>query len=127
MLISAIILITAALISYTIGVWGEHRAGTLAWRHVVAFAIGLACDASGTYLMSLIAAQGNGSRHLLTQIMMVTGSLALLLMLGHLIWALVVILRDRISERASFHRLSLVVWGFWLVPYFTGMAGSMVG
>ncbi|GAB3709246.1 HsmA family protein [Mariniluteicoccus flavus] len=127
MLLPAVILITAALLAYTLGVWAEHRQGTLKTWHVVAFAVGLACDASGTYLMSLIADQQAGQdRGVLTQIMMVTGALALILMLGHLIWALVVLVRNRESERRRFHRLSVGVWAFWLIPYFTGMAGSMI-
>lgn len=126
MLSFAIILITAALVFYTIGVWAEHRQGTLKPWHVIAFALGLACDASGTYFMSLIADQQTGPRSVLTQVMMGTGAAALLLMLGHLIWALVVLLRNRDKERRQFHKLSVGVWAFWLIPYFTGMAGSMV-
>lgn len=126
MLPVAIILITAALAAYSFGVWAEHRHGTLRPLHVAAFAVGLACDASGTWLMSLIADQQSGPRGILTQVMMVTGALALVLMLAHLVWALVVLLRDRPAERASFHRLSVGVWAFWLIPYLTGMAGSMV-
>ncbi|NNG20091.1 TIGR03987 family protein [Naumannella sp. ID2617S] len=126
MLIAAIVLITAALIFYTTGVWAEHRAGTLRRWHVGAFAAGLACDAAGTALMSGLADLSTGTPGLLTRIMMITGGVALLLMVGHLAWAVVVLLRDRASERARFHRLSVVVWGIWLIPYFTGMAGSMI-
>lgn len=127
MLPIAIVLITAALVAYTVGVWAEHRQGTLKPWHVVAFGVGLACDASGTYLMSLLADQNTAPRGVLTQVMMVTGALALILMLAHLVWALVVLVRNRESERRQFHRLSVGVWAFWLIPYFTGMAGSMIG
>lgn len=126
MLPFAIILISAALIFYTVGVWAERRQGTLKAWHVIAFAFGLACDASGTYLMSIIADRQSGPRGVLTQVMTVTGAAALLLMLGHLVWAIIVLVRNRASERQQFHKLSVGVWAFWLIPYVTGMAGSMV-
>lgn len=126
MLPSAIVLITAALAFYTLGVWAERRQGTLRPWHVIAFALGLTCDASGTYFMSLIADQQTRPRGVLTQVMTVTGAAALLLMLGHLVWAVVVLLRNREGERRQFHKLSVGVWAFWLIPYVTGMVGSMV-
>ncbi|MDD0857681.1 hypothetical protein NHF46_07885 [Arthrobacter alpinus] len=58
MLLPAIILITSALVFYSIGVWSEHVQRVLKWWHVGFFALGLACDASGTFLMSRIAASG---------------------------------------------------------------------
>ncbi|WP_181762905.1 hypothetical protein [Rhodococcus spelaei] len=36
-----------------------------------------------------------------------------------------VLVRDRPSEKAGFHRFSIVVWSIWLVPYFTGAIGAM--
>lgn len=130
MLIAAIVLITGALGLYTAGVWSEHRAGTLGWTHVVLFALGFALDSAGTVAMSVIArgsdAAASGASGLLTQVMAVTGAIALALMAAHLAWALVVLWRDRPTERLLFHRLSLAVWGVWLLPYVTGMAGSML-
>ena len=67
----------------------------------------------------------DGTAALLTSVMAVTGAAALLLMALHLIWATVVLTR-RPSEMATFHRLSLAVWAVWLVPYLTGMLGSML-
>ena len=48
------------------------------------------------------------------------GAVALLLMLAHAVWATAVVLRR--DERAilSFHRISVVVWTIWLVPFFSG-------
>lgn len=123
MLSLSIALITAALVFYTVGVWTEHRAGSLSWRHLALFAAGLVFDASGTFAMSRIAAAGGSSTMStgpLTAVMAVTGGLALFLMAAHLIWGIVVLIRNRPQELATFHRLSLGVWTLWLLPYVTG-------
>ena len=43
--------ITAALVSYTIGVWGERLSGRLSRWNVVFFVLGLVCDTIGTGMM----------------------------------------------------------------------------
>ncbi len=50
-----------------------------------------------------------------------TGQIALWLMLGHAIWATIVILKSMDSMIHKFHRFSLFVWLIWLIPYFGGM------
>ena len=130
MLLPAILLITLALVFYTIGVWAERAQKVLKPWHTVFFGLGLAADASGTYLMSLIAdanrAEGVESG-ILNQIMAVSGVIALILMAVHFAWAVIVLVRDRESEKHSFHRFSVVVWAIWLVPYITGARGSSLG
>lgn len=125
MLVSAIVIITAALVCYTIGVWAERLQGTLRSWHAAMFGLGLACDLTGTFLMSRIAAADDGPTGGFTAVMAVGGTLALLLMAVHLTWAVVVLARDREAERASFHKFSVVVWLIWFVPYFAGAASSM--
>ena len=130
MLLPAIILITLALVFYTIGVWAERAQKVLKGWHAVFFGLGLAADASGTYLMSLIANESRAAgveQSILTQIMAVTGVIALLLRAVHLLWAVVVLVRDREAEKHRFHRFSVVVWAIWLVPYLTGAIGSSFG
>ena len=125
MLVSAIVLITSALGFYTAGVWAEHRAEVLSVRHALLFAAGLTFDSSGTYVMSRIAeADPTTTAGAMNAIMMLTGGLALVLMAAHLAWAVVVLVRNRLSEKIVFHRFSLVVWAIWLVPYVTGVIGS---
>ncbi|MCI1984772.1 MAG: TIGR03987 family protein [Bifidobacteriaceae bacterium] len=126
MLVTAIVLITLALVFYTIGVWSEKRAGILKPWHAVMFILGLLCDGSGTFTMSLIAQSGQTiGNPTLNAVMSVTGTLALLLMAAHAIWALVVLGRQRGSEMRVFHRFSLVVWCVWLVPYIIGAITPM--
>lgn len=128
MLATAIIVITFALVFYSIGVWSERIQKTLKWWHAGAFMLGLMCDATGTFLMSRIADQStNTGMSTFNQLMVVTGALAIVLMAIHLVWAVLVLLRDRPSEKAKFHKFSLIVWAIWLVPYFTGAIGAMTG
>lgn len=107
--------ITLALVFYTIGVFAERRAGTLRPRHLAFFYLGLACDATGTSFMSLLAQSGASTAHA------VTGALALVLMLAHAVWATFVVVKGSPAARTRFHRLSLGVWLVWLVPYVCGM------
>ena len=52
--------ITLALVFYTIGVFNEHRAGTLNLSHIIFFYMGLVFDTAGTAAMSVIA-RGNSA------------------------------------------------------------------
>lgn len=128
MLLPAIVLITAALVFYTIGVWAERIQRVLKWWHVVFFALGLAADASGTFLMTQIADSGQsnatGIGAVLIGVMGITGTIAILLMAVHLIWAIVVLVRGREREKHTFHRFSVLVWAIWLIPYITGAIGA---
>jgi len=47
-------------------------------------------------------------------------------MIVHALWATVTVLRNRPKELARFHRYSLVVWGIWLIAFFSGMVAGMV-
>jgi len=114
--IAASILITLALIFYSIGVWAEHLARYLKKWHVRAFWTGLFFDVSGTTAMEFIRPGFDwASSHT------VTGQIALWLMFAHAIWATRVVRRGDEDTRRHFHRFSLVVWGIWLVPYVSGM------
>jgi len=120
--LSASILITLALIFYSVGVWAEHLARYLKGWHVATFWAGFLFDISGTTAMELIHPGFDWvSAHT------ITGQLALWLMLGHAIWATRVVRVGSEEARHRFHRLSLVVWSFWLVPYLGGMFLGMTG
>ena len=129
MLPFAIVSITLALVFYTIGVWAERLQKVLKWWHVVFFGLGLAADATGTYLMTQIAGERRSAAVAaspLDTVMAWTGTIALLLMAVHLVWAVIVLIRGRENEKHTFHRFSIVVWAIWLVPYFAGMASAMI-
>lgn len=128
MLVPAIVIITLALVFYSIGIWGERLQGILKPWHAVLFGLGLAADATGTFLMTQIAA-GRRTEGIeasgLSSLMAVSGTLAIALMAIHLIWALVVLIRDRDQEKLTFHRFSIAVWVLWLIPYVVGAASAM--
>ncbi len=130
MLGAAIAIITLALVFYSIGVWAERIQGILKPWHATMFAFGLACDSTGTFLMTKIAGENAASGQSaggLGTLMAVTGSLALALMAIHLIWAIIVLNRNKQQEKVTFHKFSIIVWAIWLIPYVAGAVVAMAG
>ena len=118
------VVITLALVMYSLGVWAERIARNLLRWHVAAFWSGLVFDAYGTWLMDRMVVSGDRP----DVFHGVTGLAAFLLMAVHAAWATWVVLRGSDQARRGFHRYSIVVWLIWLVPYFGGMiAGMMKG
>ena len=115
----SMILITLALVFYSIGVWSERIAGRLKGWHLIFFWGGLIFDTIGTGMMMEMAG-GIG-----LDIHGVTGVLAILLMVVHAVWATVVLVRKDERDIVSFHKFSVLVWAIWLIPYFTGFFVSM--
>lgn len=115
------LLITLALVFYSIGVWAERIAQYLKAWHVAAFWTGFSFDVSGTYAMSKLATEPFNFLALHT----LTGQIALWLMLAHAIWASYVVRKGDEKTRIGFHRYSLIVWLIWLIPYFGGMFMGM--
>ena len=121
MIILSTVLITLALVFYSLGIWAERISRILKAWHVVTFWIGFSFDLAGTTLMHIMA---KGHFKLL-DFHTLTGQLALWLMLAHAIWATVVIRRGLEEMKLKFHKYSLFVWLVWLVPYFGGMVMGM--
>ena len=113
------IIITLALVFYSIGVWSERIAGKLKSWHLAFFWLGLVFDTWGTGLM-LDMAGG-----LTFDIHGVTGFIAILLMLIHAVWATIVLIRKDEKMINNFHKFSVVVWFIWLIPYFSPMFFGM--
>ena len=122
MIILSSILITLALIFYTVGIWAERIARMLKSWHVVMFWFGFTFDLTGTLAMHKMA-QGHFN---LLDFHTLTGQIALWLMLAHATWATVVIKRGLEDMKVRFHRYSIFVWLIWLVPYFGGMLMGML-
>ena len=116
---TATILISLALVFYSIGVWSERRTGRLKGWHLVFFWSGLAFDSTGTGIMLHMAGR------LGTDVHSVTGVLAILFMLIHAIWATVVLVGRNEYAIRNFHRFSVLVWAIWLIPYLTGFFASI--
>jgi len=111
----ASIIITVALIFYSIGVWSERIQGRLKFWHLAFFILGLACDTWGTGLMMAFAGGLTFDLH------GTSGLLAIVLMFIHAAWALAVLVRQNEKALINFHRFSLFVWLIWLIPYFSPM------
>jgi uncharacterized repeat protein (TIGR03987 family) len=115
----SVILITLALVFYTIGVWSERLSGRLKSWHLAFFWAGLICDTAGTGIMVEMSEAGFLNIHGLT------GLIAILLMFVHAVWASVVLARKDEAAIVNFHRFSFVVWLIWLVPYLNGFFAPM--
>lgn len=118
---SATIIITAALIFYTIGVWSERIAGRLKPWHLAFFLLGLTCDTVGTGMMFDFAGGLTYNVH------GISGLIAIILMFIHAVWAAVVLWRKDEHMIHNFHRFSVAVWAIWLIPYFSPMFFAMAG
>lgn len=127
LLIASIIIITLALIFYTIGVLGEAKRKLLEWKDVWWFAAGLFCDSTGTFLMNRISSSGE---KLLAPwagtLMAISGTVAIILMIVHIIFA-VVVMKKYDEYRSRFHKWSLVIWLLWLFSYIVGPIGLIAG
>jgi uncharacterized repeat protein (TIGR03987 family) len=113
------IVITLALVFYSIGVWSERISGRLKKWHLVFFWLGLVFDTWGTEMMLEMAGGMTFDLH------GITGLIAILLMLVHAIWATAVLVRKDSEMIMKFHRFSVVVWLIWLIPYFSPMIFGM--
>ena len=121
LLIISTVLITLALLFYSLGVWSERLIKYLKTWHVVAFWIGFVFDISGTWAMHLMSTQSFD----ITEPHTLTGQIAILLMLFHASWATWVIYKGKDKLRMNFHKFSFIVWMIWLIPYFGGMYLAM--
>lgn len=116
-LISAIVVITLALVFYTIGVWGERLQKRLKLWHVVFFLLGISADVVGTSLMEHIARLTGDHNNLHA----ITGFAAVVLMLVHAVWAVWTYKKGSEKAKIHFSRFSVVVWLIWLIPYCIGI------
>jgi uncharacterized repeat protein (TIGR03987 family) len=115
------IVISLALVFYTIGVWSERFAGKLKLWHLLFFWMGLIFDTWGTGLMLEMAGGMTFDIH------GISGLLAIILMLIHAVWATIVLVKKDEKQILSFHKFSVIVWLIWLIPYFSPMFFAMSG
>ena len=116
---SASIIMAAALVFYSIGVWSERISGQLKPWHLVFFVLGLTCDTWGTGMMFEMVGGMTFDIH------GITGVIAIGLMLIHAVWAFMVLRKNDEAAIMSFHKFSVAVWVIWLVPYLSPMFFGM--
>jgi len=117
----ASIIITLALVFYSVGVWSERIQGRLKPWHLVLFIFGLICDTWGTGMMFDFVGGMQFDIH------GISGLLAIILMFIHAAWAAVVLIRKDEKAILNFHKFSVIVWLIWLIPYFSPMFFSLAG
>ncbi|HAK46160.1 MAG TPA: TIGR03987 family protein [Spirochaeta sp.] len=115
----ASIIMGAALIFYSIGVWSERIQGRLKVWHLILFILGLICDTWGTGMMF------SYSEGMSFDIHGISGVIAIVLMFVHALWALIVLIRKDKKMITKFHRFSIIVWIIWLIPYLSPMFINM--
>ena len=116
-----LIIISLALVFYSIGVWSERIQGRLKPWHLVFFFLGLLCDTWGTGLMIEMAGGLTNDIH------GITGVIAIVLMMVHALWATIVLVRKDEKMIMNFHKFSVAVWVIWLIPYLSPMIINMPG
>jgi uncharacterized repeat protein (TIGR03987 family) len=109
----------AALLFYSIGVWAERISGRLRPWHLVFFVLGLICDTWGTGMMVNVAGG------MMFDVHGISGVVAIVLMIVHAAWALVVLIRKDEKAITKFHRFSIAVWIIWLIPYLSPMVFNL--
>lgn len=121
-LIAAVILVSIALIFYSVGVWSERMQENLKGWHVLVFSLALACHAIGTtFLTELLRLTGHDNRpHT------VFGSMAIFLLLIHTLWAFRSLRKGSHKARHDFSRYSVILWCIWLIPYFVSLFWGML-
>lgn len=117
---TAAVFINLALLFYTIGVWSERIQGRLKVWHTIFFWFGLICDTLGTGMMFEYVGGMSYDVHGFS------GVLAIILMFIHAIWATIVLIKKDEKMIVNFHKFSIFVWLFWLIPYFSPMVFSIV-
>ena len=112
---AAVLLMFTAFTLYSLGVWAVVLTKHLRPWHAGMFWAGFLLDTAGTELMRRLAGGFQWTLHT------ATGAAALLLMLGHALWATVVLTRRDEHALRTFYRISITVWAIWLIPFVTGL------
>lgn len=117
---AAALIITTALVLYSIGVWSERISGRLKPWHLLFFFLGLICDTLGTGMMFEYVGGMTFDIH------GISGLIAIVLMLIHAAWASAVLLKKDEKAITSFHKFSVLVWIIWLIPYSSPMFARFI-
>ncbi len=114
MLLLATIFFTIALVFYSVGVWAERISKRLKPWHAGAFFLGVVTDSLATVFITKHAG------HFVYNAHSFIGASALLLMIFHLIWAVIVLKTGSEKALTNFHKFSIFVWLIWMVAYLSG-------
>lgn len=118
-LLNATILFSIALVLYTIAIWSERLSRQLKKWHVLVFFAGVVTDFIATWITIEFIGAIVFTPHALF------GFAALILMVLHFLWALMVLAHNNQQMVDLFHKFGLFVWGVWLISYLTGFILGM--
>lgn len=117
MLVFSIILISLALIIYTISILDEFLRKKLLPRHAIMFCIGFGFDMGSTIIMYRLS----GSK-IKIGFHYILGDIALLLMLINAICSIIILNRKHKKLIINFYKFSFFAWIIWIISYILGVA-----
>lgn len=113
----AIFGVSCALFFYSLAIWSEKIIGYLKKWMIIVFCTGFLSDLFGTGNMYFITSNHQIIWH------SIAGYMALVIMLIHLIWALLVYFKAKHKNKHGyyFHKFSIYAWLVWLVAFISGI------
>ncbi len=114
LLFYGVILFTVALVFYSISVWAGWFSKRLKLWHIYVFLIGLFTDFLAT-LLTYLAIGG-----IVITLHSVLGFISIILMFIHVVWAVIIFRAGNENLITNFHKISLFVWGIWMISYISG-------
>jgi uncharacterized repeat protein (TIGR03987 family) len=116
-LLAGSIIVTLALISYSIGIISEQRKQQVTWRILSFLGLGLSLDIAGTACMIIGSVNSPFTYHGFM------GYSALLLMLidNVFLWKLKIKEGIEAPVKASIHKYSRIAYIWWVFVYLTGL------
>lgn len=120
-LLAGSIIVTLALIAYSIGVITEQRTKVITWRTLIFLSIGLGLDITGTICMLIGSANSPFTYHGFI------GYSALLAMFMDtlLMWRLKYKSGILASVPSTIHKYSLTAYAWWVFAYISGFLMAM--
>jgi len=120
MLVFSIILISSALIIYTISILNEFRRKTLLPWHAIMFCIGFSFDLASTIIMYKL-----GGSNITVSLHGTLGYIALLLMLINAIGSVIILNKKHENLLIQFYKFSFFAWIIWVISFILGMVTHM--
>jgi len=114
LLFYGVVLFTVALVFYSISVWAGWFSKRLKLWHIYVFLIGLFTDFLAT-LLTYIDIGG-----IVITLHSVLGFISIILMFIHVVWAVIIFRSGKENLITNFHKISLFVWGIWMISYISG-------
>ncbi len=120
LLLYGVYLFTLALVFYSISVWANWFSKQLKLWHIYIFLVGLFLD----YLATILTYISLGG--LVFTLHAIVGFISIFLMTIHVSWAIYIYVKKEEKAKLNFHKISLIIWSFWVLSYLSGAISGMV-